>query len=329
MNTRAALIGIVIATLAAAADDTLVMREHHGFSMGSTLSIKALGNNTAELDDALLAAVAEIDRIEDLMTDWRPSPLTRLNDAAGQGPQTVPGELAAIIARSVELHRLTGGAFDITFASAGDLWNYKRADFAFPTPEQIAAALPFIDARRIAVDAERLTVDLPAGMRIGLGGIAQGYAADRAMAVLMKRGIRHAVVDISGDLKILGNKNGAPWEVAIKHPRRRQHAIAVLKLSNISVTTSGDYERFFEHEGQRYHHIIDPRTARPSDGCMSATVLAPNSELADALATALCVLTPEEGLKLVESLDRVEAMLVGRDEQIHLTRGLTDVLVNP
>ncbi|MGE3163869.1 MAG: FAD:protein FMN transferase [Planctomycetota bacterium] len=299
-----------------------VMREHHGSSMGSTLSIKVIGTDPATLDRALAAAVQELDRIEVLMTDWRPSPLTQLNEAAGQGPHSVPTELAAIIARSIELHRLTNGAFDVTFARAGQLWNYKRPDFRFPSPEEIQAALPFIDASRVQVDAQAATVDLPAGMRIGLGGIAQGYGADRAMEILRSHGIEHALVDVSGDLKILGHKFGEPWEVAVKHPRRPGRALAVLRLSNTCLTTSGDYERFFEKDGQRYHHIIDPRTAFPSRGCISATVIAPNCEFADALATALCVLGPEKGLPLVESLPRVEAILVGMDDSVHVSTGL-------
>ncbi|MFN0057882.1 MAG: FAD:protein FMN transferase [Planctomycetota bacterium] len=302
------------------------MREHSGVIMGSSLSIKVIGEDSIVLEKALAEAVTELERIEDLMTDWRDSPLTRLNAAAGQGAQKVPEELAAIIARSIELHKLTNGAFDITYASAGELWNYKRADFKFPTPEQIEAAKRHIDASKVRVDAEHSTVELPAGMRIGLGGIAQGYGADRAMAVLQRCGIRNALIDVSGDLKILGAKFGSPWEIAIKHPRERDRALGVLKLSNTCLTTSGDYERFFLHDGKRFHHIIDPRTGYPSTGCMSATVIAPNAEYGDALATALCVLGPQEGLALAARLDRIEVLLVGQDGTVVMSPGLKRLL---
>ena len=146
-------------------------------------------------------------------------------------------------------------------------------------------------------------------------------------ATLMKQcGIEHAVVNAGGDLKALGLDGSAPWEVAIKHPRDRERVIAVLRVSNTALVTSGDYERFFEYEGQRFHHILDPRTGYPSTGAMSATVIAPNAEFADALATALCVMGPDSGLPLIESLARVEAILVSMDGRVHASTGLRSSL---
>ena len=290
--------------------------------MGTDLFIEVLGADPARLETALDAAITEIRRVEDQMTDWRPSPLMTLNGAAGKGPQPVDPELLRIIGQSKEIHQFTRGAFDITFAAVGRLWDFKAKPPRIPTEEEVAAALPRVDASQILIDTADSSVTLPEGMSIGLGGIAKGYGVDRAMAVLMEQGIAHAMVNAGGDLKALGKKNGALWQVAIKHPRDADRLIALIPVSNSCVVTSGDYERFFEVDGKRYHHILDPRTGFPSTGCISATVVAPEAALADALATALCVLGPEIGLPLIEKLPRVEALVVDLEGAVHTTAGL-------
>lgn len=299
-----------------------VLRERELGVMGTSLQIRAIGPDAARLEVALDAAVAEIRRVEDLMTDWRPSPLEELNAAAGKGPQLVPRELAELVQLAVDVGALTEGAFDVTYAGVGRLWDFKARPPRVPTDAEIAEALRVVDYRRLAVDLEASTVELPAGARIGLGGIAKGYGVDRAMAVLMEHGIENAIVNAGGDLKALGTKLGAPWEIAIVHPRDEERVIALLPVSNTCVVTSGDYERFFELDGKRYHHILDPRTGRPSEGCMSATVVAPDAALADALATSLCVLGPERGLQLVERLPRVEALVVDMAGEVRASKGL-------
>ena len=306
----------------AATGNTPVLRSRLDAVMGTQLKITVIGTDPALLDRAMEAAAGEVKRVEDLMTDWRASELTSLNESAGQGPREVPRELAAIISRAIELQRLTDGGFDITFAGVGKLWSFKTAPKSLPDPGTIKAALRHVNAGAVKVSAADNTVELPAGMKIGLGGIAKGYGVDRAMKILMDHGIRNAIVDAGGDMKILGKKFGEPWEIAIKHPRRKERALAVLNLNNTCLVTSGDYERFFEYEGKRYHHIIDPRTGYPAEGCMSASVVAPNAEYADALATSMCVLGPEKGLELIERLPRIEAVLVGMNGKVHVSSGL-------
>ncbi|MBL4847398.1 MAG: FAD:protein FMN transferase [Planctomycetes bacterium] len=297
-------------------------RVHTGSVMGTSLKIEAFGPDGKALEEAIAAAVAEIKRVEDVFTTWRPSPLNRLNDAAGKGPHPMTKEELRLIGRSLEIGRLTEGAFDVTFAGVGKLWNFKKTPPKVPTKDEIKVALARVDYRKVQLDLEAGKATLPKGMRIGLGGIAKGYGVDRAMAVLMKRGIRHAVVNAGGDLKALGKKRGKAWEIAIKHPRDRERVIAVLPVSNVCVVTSGDYERFYLHEGKRYHHILDPRTGYPSTGCMSATVTAPDAAFADALATAMCVLGPKKGLEILEGLPRVEGILIDLDGKIVVTSGL-------
>ncbi|MCP3914405.1 MAG: FAD:protein FMN transferase [bacterium] len=292
--------------------------------MGTELIIEVIGPDRAALDRALDAAVLEIQRVEDMMTSWRDSPLVRMNAKAGGGPQVVPAELARLVARGTEISRATDGAFDQTFASVGKLWDFKRDPPLLPDADTIRAALAKVGFDRVAVDLDANTIDLPAGTAIGLGGIAKGYGVDRAMAVLMKHGVEHAFVNAGGDLKALGRKHGELWRVAIRHPRKRGEVLALIPVSNTCLVTSGDYERFFEREGKRYHHILDPRTGYPATGCMSATVLAPDAAFADALATASCVLGTKRALEIVESLPRVEALLVGLDGEVHKSSGLDD-----
>ena len=301
---------------------TLVSRKRELGVMGTDLSVEVIGTDPARLEAALDAAIAEIRRVEDVMTDWRASPLTTLNDAAGKGFVPVDAEIIELLTRALGLGRLTKGAFDISYAGAGRLWDFKARDPVPPADEKIAAALANVGWDRIEVDRKNMRVSLPAGMKLGLGGIAKGYGVDRAMRILMEHGVEHAIVNAGGDMKMLGRYFGEPWEVAIKHPRNREYAITALRLSNVSVVTSGDYERFFEFEGRRYHHIMDPRTGYPATGAISATVVAPHAELADALATALCVMQPELGLALIEDMPRTEAIIVGLDGKVRATSGL-------
>jgi len=304
------------------AEASLEKREFRGSVMGTSLQITVLGEDPKVLEEALVEAVKELRRVEDVFTTWRPSELTRLNAAAGHGPQVVSREQVKLIARALKISELSKGAFDVTFYSVGKLWDFKATPPKLPDTAEIKAALEKVGWTKVKVDLAQSSVELPAGTKIGLGGIAKGYGVDRAMRVIMKRGIRHALVNAGGDLKALGRDRGQPWEVAVRNPRQREQILAVLPVSNVCVVTSGDYERFFEHEGKRYHHILDPRTGYPSQGCISATVTAPDAAFADSLATALCVLGPKEGLALVESLPRVEAILVDLSGKVHVSKGL-------
>lgn len=291
-------------------------------AMGTDVTIEALGRDVAALDAALLAAEAELRRVEDLATSWRDSPLTRMNARAGSGPAPIDPELARLIGRGLAVGELTEGAFDITFAGVGRLWDFKADPPVLPSAAELADALATVDYRAVELDLEAGTIALPTGARIGLGGIAKGYGVDRAMAVLLEHGIEHGLVNAGGDLKLLGRNDGEPWRVAVRHPRRPDTVLAMVPLSNTCMVTSGDYERFFEHAGVRYHHILDPRTGYPATGAMSATVIAPDAAFADALATACAVLPTDASLALVESLERVECLLVDLQGGVHRSSGL-------
>ena len=295
-----------------------------GVAMGSSLEIEVFGPDPAVCDRAVQAARDEIDRLDRMMTDWKQeSPLMDVNRAAGVKPVPVPRELFFIVKRSVEMSELTGGTFDISFAGAGKLWNWRAPEPVVPSPETVKAALENVGWKGIRLDAKEQTVYLSKpGMRIGLGGIVPGYAADLAMAKIRALGIRDACVNMSGDLMLSGKKNGAPWTVGVTHPRKKGETIAVIPVSNAAVSTSGDYERFFIKDGKRYCHIIDPRTGYPADLCQSVTIIAPNTAFADALAKGVFILGPVEGMKLAEKIEGVEALIVAADGTLTLSKGL-------
>jgi thiamine biosynthesis lipoprotein len=269
---------------------TSVLREWQGGVMGTNFQLEAIGTDAAELDRVLGLALDELRRVEDVFTvvarvgAHPPQRSRRSGAGAGQ-----PGNGAA--ARDLgRVRTRDDGAFDVTYFPLRPLWNYKAEHPTLPTEEQIQAALKFVDYRQLVVDREGSTVELPPGFSIDLGGIAKGYGIDRAMDVLLANGVKNALVQAGGDTKALGRKFDKPWQIAIKNPRHKDEVFAVLPVVNQCVQTSGDYERFFEIDGKRYHHIVDPRTGRPSEGCMSATVIGPEATFDDGIATAMCVL---------------------------------------
>ena len=292
-----------------------------GTAMGSSLEIEVYGPDQAVCDRAVEEARAEIERLERIMTDWKPdSPLMDVNRAAGLKAVDVPPELFFIIERSVRVSELMDGAFDISFAGAGKLWNWRAKEPVVPAAEDVRASLANVGWRGIVLDAAKKTVFLSKpGMRIGLGAIGPGYAGDLAMAKIRALGIRDACVNLSGDVLLAGRKDGAPWNVAVTHPRNKGESLLVLPVSNAAVSTSGDYERFFEKDGKRYCHIIDPRTGYPADGCRSVTIVAPNLAFADALATGVFVLGPEKGMALVEKLEGVHAAIVDAAGELRMS----------
>ncbi len=290
-----------------------------------SIQVDAPAERTAAARTAMDAAYAEVDRLVALVSEWIPtSDISRVNAAAGSGAGVeVEPETFALIAKSFEIGRLTGGAFDITFLPLGRVWDFKRTPPALPVPAAIARARALVDYRKIHLDPAAHTVALAdSGMAMGLGGIAQGYIADRVAEVIRSRGFTDFVIDVSGDLRVDGRVGGRPWRVGIQDPRQRDRVIATLPLADgISVVTSGDYERYFELDGRRYHHILDPATGYPATDCRSVTVVSTDTGIADALATGLFVLGPERGLALAERLPDVEALIVDAAGATHTTSG--------
>jgi thiamine biosynthesis lipoprotein len=290
--------------------------------MGTRIAVELWHEDTAAAGQAIDAVMVEMRRVDLLMSHYRPeSQLSRVNREAAAGPVRVDPELARLIARALEFSELTGGAFDISYASVGYLYDYR--EHRHPSEEQIREALPGVNWRHIEVDLAASTVRfLRPGMRIDLGGIAKGHAVDRSIAILRGRGIRHASVTAGGDSYLLGDRRGRPWVIGIRHPDDGKRVIARIPLEDAAISTSGDYERYFEEDGVRYHHIIDPKTGRSAAGVRSVTIIAPTSTLAEGLTKGVFILGPERGIALAESQPDVDAIVVRDDGKVFYSKGL-------
>lgn len=290
--------------------------------MGTRIAVEAWHEDAAAAEAAIDAVIAEMRRIDELMSHYKPeSQLSRVNREAAAGPVRVDPELAQLIARSLEFSELTGGAFDISYASVGYLYDYR--DHRRPTEQQIRDALPGVNWRHIEVDPAESTIRFRRpGMRIDLGGIAKGHAVDRSIAILRARGIAHATVTAGGDSFVLGDRRGRPWVIGIRHPDDAQRVIARIPLEDAAISTSGDYERYFDEGGVRYHHIINPKTGRSATGVRSVTIIAPTSTLAEGLTKGVFILGPERGIALAESQPDVDAVIVRDDGRVFYSKGL-------
>lgn len=300
--------------------------------MGSRFEVTVVAPDEAAALDALEQAYDEIDRIEAMISSWREdSQTSEINRQAGSHPVIVSEELFNLVRRSLKLSRLTQGAFDITFAGAGRLWDFKTTTPRVPPPEAIATALSAVGYSKIHLDVAERSIFLDdSRARLGFGAIGKGYAANRAVIVLQDLGIPSGVVNAGGDLVAFGQQeDGSPWEIGIAHPRQPDRILATLPLSEQAVVTSGDYESYFLIDGKRYAHILDPRTGYPVDHLQSVTIVCPDAELADGLATAVAVLGPDHGLRLVEQLQGIEALLVDMEGHVHVSSGLRSEIPIP
>ena len=298
-------------------------------AMGTHLSFAAYTNDhvdEASVSRAFADAIAEIKRVEALMTTWHPSDITRVNDAAGKSPVPVKRETYDIVAEALHASEMSKGAFDITFESLHGLWKFDEdLDAHPPTKEAIAAKLPLVDYHHVKLDPKEHTIMLDApGVRIGLGGIAKGYAVDRATSVLDRACITSFYVQAGGDLFTRGRKpNGDEWQAGIRDPRgAKEQFFALLGVSDHSFSTAGDYERSYVIDGKRYHHIIDPKTGFPATASRSVTIWAPTALLADEIDDAVFIMGPQDGMALVESIDGVGAVIVDAKNNLWVSKRL-------
>ncbi len=297
--------------------------EREAVLMGTDISFVILTAKKQSAEQAIDAALQEMKRIEDMMTDWRSSKLTELNEAAGKHPVKLPKELIMLLQESKKISQLTEGAFDITYAALNDLWRFHRAQQQLPSSAAITKKLPLVNYKQLVINPTKQTAYLTKpDMKVGLGGIAKGYAVDRAVKIIKDAGFINFAVNAGGDLSARGRKEGQLWRVSIRHPRDKKKNIAILPISNTSVVTSGDNERYFMHQGKRYAHILNPKTGWPAKQCQSVSIMAKPAYRADALATGVFVLGPKRGLALIESLPQVEGMIVDATGHITVSSGL-------
>ncbi|WP_437926585.1 FAD:protein FMN transferase [Sorangium sp. So ce291] len=310
-------------------------------AMGTSLVVAAY--TTEAMDEAAIRgtldkAVAEIRRLEGLMTTWRPeSELSRVNAAAGRSAVEVSPESLEVIEKSLWISERSGGVFDITFEAMHGLWKFDEdIDDNVPPRDDVERARGLIDYRQIAIDRARRTVMLARpGMRMSLGGIAKGYAVDAAARVLRGEGLGSFFVQAGGDLYIAGKKpDGSRWRAGIRDPRGKDASdyFAMVEVEDHAFSTAGDYERSFIKEGRRYHHIIDPRTGFPASESRSVTVWARDALTADAVDDAVFILGAEKGLELVESIEDCGAVIVDRNNKVWVSKrleGKVEVLRQP
>jgi thiamine biosynthesis lipoprotein len=336
MRNRAIVAAVAIGLLAAA----LLWRrvapgsagEHYATYtediMAAPITVAAPEPVAREAADIVFGIFRETD---ERMSEWKAaSPLSAVNAAAGSHPVAVPQDLRSVIERGLEIGAMTGGAFDITWAALWGTWDFRAAEPTVPDPDEISRRAALVDFRRVEIDDDAGTVYLPdPGMVIGLGGIAKGWALDRCAEALRARGIDSFLISAGGQMMLGGMRGDRPWRVGIRDPRGGPtDYFSRLELTDTSVGSSGDYERFFILDGVRYHHVLDPATGMPARGLRGVTVICPDATLADALSTALMVMGPRVGLDLAERLDRVEAVLVDEQGQVHTTSGLSGKLLD-
>ncbi len=290
--------------------------------MGTRISVELWHKDPVIAQSCSEQVFAEMHRIDALMSSYQDaSEISFINNNAATTTISISSEMAAIIERSLHFSRLSGGAFDITYASIGYRYDYRSKQQ--PTDKFIESNLASIDYRHIQLTNQRLHF-ANTGVRIDLGGIAKGYAIDRAADIIRDCGISEAMVSAGGDSKIIGEKRGNPWIIGIQHPRK-QNALALrLPLSDTAISTSGDYQRYFIHDGERIHHIINPSTGRSAEASWSVTVTGPNATTTDALSTTVFVLGHEKGLALIETLDDIDAIIIDNHGQVHYSSGFRE-----
>jgi len=299
--------------------------------MGTLVKITAVARDESGAQAAATAGFAEIHRLEELLSTWIPtSELSRVNTSAGLAPVPVSPDTMTVVQGAIQVAELTHGGFNIAIGPAVDAWNVIEGR-RVPTELELEGLRPLVDLRAVHVDAQTQTVFLEKiGMRIDVGGIGKGYAADQAVAVMKKAGALAGIVALSGDIKTFGQlPGGRKFPVGIQHPRNEGQVLAFIDLEDEAISTAGDYERFFERGGVRYHHILSPHTLQPARGCQSVTVIAREGIWADGLDTGIFVMGAERGMQLVEILPDVEAIIVDHEGSVHVSSGLRDRIRKP
>jgi len=290
--------------------------------MGTRVEVQLWAEESQEAEALLAASMAEFDRIEQAMSTYiSTSEVSRVNREAASRPQPVSSELFALLQKAQEISELTDGDFDITFDSVGQLYDFRSRKH--PDPLEIDAQLAKIDYRHVLLDAEKFTVTFRVpGVRINLGGIAKGHAVEAVIEFLRSAGVEHALATAGGDTRILGQRLDAPWVVGIRDPNNANAVFTRVALQDESISTSGDYERYFIEDGTRYHHILNPSDGKSATGMRSVSVIGPSATVTDGLSTSVFVMGREQGLKLIDQLPDYEALIVLSDSEYAVSKGL-------
>ncbi len=290
--------------------------------MGTSTMVELLSETSQQASQCSELVFKEMHRIDELMSPYiEKSELSRVNREATQGSVKISRELFNLIKRSIEFSELSNGAFDITFASVGYLYDYRTKQH--PSKQQIKHQLDAINYKNIKLNESLSSISFSnKNTRIDLGGIAKGYVVDNAIQILKDCGIKNALVSAGGDSRILGDKDGRPWVMGVRHPRDKNKVVVSIPLNDAAISTSGDYERYFIENDTRYHHIIKPSTGQSANDTWSASVMANEAITSDALSTTLFVLGSEKALTLINSLDDIEAIVIDAKGKMFYSNGL-------
>ena len=291
--------------------------------MGTAITVELWCEEHDQGEAAIDAVMAEMHRIDRTMSPHKPdSELSRINREAFAAPVELSNEMFLLLVQAQRFAQFSGGAFDITYASAGCLYDYREG--LLPDAAALARGRAAIGWRGLELDARTRSVRfLREGMRIDLGGFAKGHAVDNAAAILLRHGIHHAHVAAGGDSRVIGDKRGRPWTIGVRDPRRADRLVALLPLVDTAISTSGDYERYFERDGVRHHHIVDPATGMSPSSVHSVTVMASDGLTCEALSKTVFVLGVERGIALVESMEGADAIVVDAQGQLHTSSGMS------
>jgi FAD:protein FMN transferase len=310
--------------LAAAIDTELRLFKRGLMLMGNHFEISVVSDDEAWAEERIDMAVDEIRRIERVLTTFKEDSETALiNQNAGIKPVKVSQEVFRLIERSKRISEITQGAFDISYGSIDKrLWNFDKNMTSLPDPKLAKQMVRLINYRNIILDEEHQTVFLKEeGMRIGFGGIGKGYAAEMAKAVMQNAGVTSGVVNASGDLAAWGHQpDGKPWTIGIVHPDAAHMPFSYMNVTNMAVATSGNYEKFVIIDGKKYSHTINPRTGLPVKGIKSVTIISPNAELCDALATPVTIMGVTAGMHLVNQLKGIECVIIDDDNNLYTSK---------
>ena len=290
--------------------------------MGTRIEVQLWHDDAAVAGTLISEAMAEFDRIEDAMSTYRAdSEITYINNTAAEKPVRVGPELFGLIDRALQLSSTTSGAFDITYDSVGQLYDYRIN--ARPSEAEIENWITAVDYRYVRLNPETSEIRYARpGVRINLGGIAKGHAVESVIALLRAAGIEHAMAAAGGDTRLLGKRGENPWIVGIRDPDDEDGFVTRLALDDEAISTSGDYERFFDEDGVRYHHILNPSTGKSAGELRSVTIIGPDATMTDGLSTSVFVLGTKDGLALIESLEDYEAVIVDTEHRVVFSTGL-------
>ena len=289
--------------------------------MDTVVDVRVDGRHSERL---VAEAFATMEGLEKTLSRFmEESEIAAINRGAGQWVQVSPITLE-VIELGLKMADLTGGIFDITIGAVLDLWGFGSGYYRVPSEEELAEALATVDYSKVEINREQGLVRIPEGTVLGLGGIAKGYIVDAGTALLREANVERSIINAGGDISTIGRRpDNMPWRVGVQDPQKPSEIRWILPLDGLSVVTSGDYQRYFMHNDERYHHIIDPRDGYPAKGLRSVTIVGKDSVTSDTLSTAVFVLGWEDGRALVESLPDIEAIIVS-DTGTWVSPGLAD-----